>query len=349
MRFLPFHDIRQHKRVVVVDSRHPLALMLSHWRGAQNPTGLEDDTSTGIVLNAIRTRHDSLSYDWVSNNHFDIDGFLGVWAMLYPEKALVHESTLREAALIGDFREYNPAREGADAALKLVCWINHLEKTHFYQPFGEKDEARSCVPKYHYFLHRLAAFLDEPTRFEADWQEEYQMIQTHCQQLTRSEIDTDIRLLRVEAKEPLHYYALFGQSREADMVLSQYSGNRYELEYTYTSWVDTAHRLHFPRLHFDPLAQQFNQLEENGCWVGDSIMDTGPQLRLERKGDQLSKAARYAHPFEREIHASSINPTTFAKMIRDFYHEKLAFLSPMRKWTWAAMRSANEKVAKRMD
>jgi hypothetical protein len=43
-------------------------------------------------------------------------------------------------------------------------------------------------------------------------------------------------------------------------------------------------------------------------WVANSLTDTGPLLRLQRRGENLTKAQRYGHPFERPVYSSSIPP-----------------------------------------
>jgi hypothetical protein len=43
-------------------------------------------------------------------------------------------------------------------------------------------------------------------------------------------------------------------------------------------------------------------------WVANSLTDTGPLLRLQRRGENLSKAQRYGHPYERPIYSSAIPP-----------------------------------------
>ncbi|MEM8886851.1 MAG: DUF6687 family protein, partial [Bacteroidota bacterium] len=243
MEFLPFHEVKNHQEVVIVDSYFKGRSMLSHWRGAPIPDGLGDDSSTGIVLNAIKANHSSVKLPFVSNNHFDIDGFLGIWALLYPELALEHEALLREAALIGDFREWKIGSARSLEALKLCCWINSVERKRFYEPFGEKDEAASCVPKYAYFLPLLKDFLQEPHAFRQEWEEEFALILDQQELLeTKGQIERigELHIQIVKSPEPLHYYVLFQDSEQMDMVLSMYAGNRYELEYKYVSWVDTA-------------------------------------------------------------------------------------------------------------
>src|SRR5688572_18566784 len=136
--YLPFTDVKS-QPALIVDSMHPNGLVLSHWRGAPTPASVRGDTSADIVFNALHQQIPGLEQAAVTANHFDIDGFIGVWALLQPKVALAHEAVLREAARIGDFRELNLQRPESDLALKLVCWINAQETTLFYPPFGTVD------------------------------------------------------------------------------------------------------------------------------------------------------------------------------------------------------------------
>lgn len=88
-QFIPFSELKT-RPAIIVDSNHPNGLVLSHWRGAPTPASLKDDTSAGIVLNAIRVDYQGLDLTYVTANHFDIDGFVGVWSLLHPELAMEH-------------------------------------------------------------------------------------------------------------------------------------------------------------------------------------------------------------------------------------------------------------------
>jgi hypothetical protein len=340
--FLPFRQLTDHlDEVVVVDAHHAQAPTLSHWRGAQQFPDLHDDTSTDIVLNALKAGHPVIQRPYVTNNHFDVDGFLGVWSLFEPDLALAHEPALRQAATIGDFREYRPDSLGADLGLKLVCWLNAEERSQFYRPFAQKEEVETCVPKYAYFLPRMAEFLAQPDDFAEHWRPEYERVITDWQRMWRSgslvEIIRPLRMLVVRTPEPLHYYALFGPSRDCDMVLTMYHQQRYELEYKYTTWVDTETRLSFPRIDWQPLVEQLNERErEPATWTGDRIMDTGPMLRL--GGDALSKAERYDQPYRREILPSSWSPGQLLGTVKAFYQRAYRRVKPRKRWTWQEMR-----------
>lgn len=346
-QYLPYPAVRERDDVVVVDASHPQGYALSHWRGANDLADLHDDVSVGIVLKALQAGHPSAQLPWVTNNHFDVDGFLGVWSLVEPDLALSHANLLREAALIGDFREYHPNRADADQALKLVCWINTVEAREFYRPFGSRTEMTDSEAKYRYFIPRLAEVLQDLDAHRDDWQQEYERVKRDWNLLHPSaqghiEKHPDLRQQINRAPKPLHYYALFSDSADSDLVITLYPDQRYELEYKYTTWVDLASREVLPRVDLRPLAQRLNREERSGpTWVGDGITDTGPLLRLELQ--PLSKAERFAHPYQRPIHASSIAPEKWLAMVQEYFTQALQGVSPRARWTWDEMKAAVDR------
>jgi hypothetical protein len=230
--FIPFYDIKKYlHEVLVVDAHHPQGFDLSHWRGAPVPKNCEADTSTEIVLKAIQNKLPELDKKYISNNHFDIDGFLGVWAVFNPKEALQHYDLLTEMAQIGDFREINFAYAYWKKALKIVCWLNKEEADLFYPPFGAPEiaekEMEASVPKYIHFLEAFTKKVDLPTE-EIPETEEYKLVLNHLEKIDKQETVDDLRMHIAKAQEPLHYYALYSKSQSADIVMSIYPDNRYE-------------------------------------------------------------------------------------------------------------------------
>ncbi|HEX8330108.1 MAG TPA: DUF6687 family protein [Hymenobacter sp.] len=347
--FVPFAELRQQPTIVVDSVGLGAALTLAHWRGAATPPALRDDTSAGAALRALhRPETPGLAAQAVTANHFDVDGFVGVWSLLHPELALQHEELLRMVAVLGDFREVNWAHPLADDAMKLVCWLNAEEKARFYEPFGaparRRREDEASAEKFAWFLPRFAAVLQNPDDASAAWQPEYERIKTAVatleKQLAPRRSYPAISLVAIEAQEPLPYYALFGPTAGFDIVLSLYNGNRYELEYKYTTWVDLESRATLPRLALAPLVQRLNELETSGrTWAADGITDTGPLLRL--AGKKLTKAERYADPDGRPIYTSSISPETMEQEVVAFFQAGYAGVKARKYWTWPEMKAAS--------
>ncbi|MGY3090388.1 hypothetical protein ACVWYF_003443 [Hymenobacter sp. UYAg731] len=346
--FVPFAQLRQQPTIVVDSVGLGAVLTLAHWRGAATPPALRDDTSAGSVLRALhQPTTPGLAAAAVTANHFDIDGFIGVWSLLNPELALKHEVLLRMVAVLGDFREIDLAHPLAAAALKLGCWLNAEEKARFYEPFGapirRRREDEASAEKFDWFLPRFAEILQKPEAGRAAWQPEYDWVLraaaiAQSPQTTRRN-HPEIGLAVVNTPVPLPYYALFGPTAGYDIVLSQYEGNRYELEYKYTTWIDLASRPTLPRLALAPLVTRLNSLETSGrTWAADGITDTGPLLRL--TGKKLSKAERYADPDGRPIYPSSIAPEVMEREVVAFFRAGYAGIEAKKYWTWAEVKAA---------
>ncbi|MDU0371306.1 DUF6687 family protein [Hymenobacter endophyticus] len=348
--FVPFQQLRQQPTIVVDSTGLGASLTLAHWRGAATPDLLRDDTSAGSVLRALHQPTASgLKAEAVTANHFDIDGFVGVWALLNPELALRHEHLLRLVATLGDFREINWQDPLATHALQLVCWLNAEEKVRFYEPFGaparRRREDEASAEKFAWFLPRFAPVLADPETGRAAWEPEYTRVQEGVAIMhstaTTVQRYPKIGLTVVRTPEPLPYYALFGPTVGTDMVLSLYDEQRYEFEYKYTTWVDLESRPTLPRLPLDALTARLNALETTARrWTFDGITDTGPLLRL--SGKSLSKVQRYADPDQRPIYTSSIMPQQLEAEVVAFFRAGYASIEPKRYWSWAEIRAAGQ-------
>jgi len=347
--FVPFAQLRQQPTIVVDSVARGAALTLAHWRGAATLAALRDDTSAGSVLRALRQPETpGMEAVAVTANHFDIDGFIGVWSLLNPELALRNEEMLRLVAALGDFREIDFAHPLADHALKMVCWLNAEEKTRFYEPFGaparRRREDEASAEKFDWFLPRFVELLHNPENSRAAWQPEFERVKNAAallrEQPTQPNCYPEIGLAVIQTATPLPYYALFGATAGFDIVLSLYDGHRYELEHKYTTWVDLESRPTLPRLSLAPLAARLNELETGGqTWAADGITDTGPLLRLAGP-HKLGKAQRYADPDGRPIFASSLTPEQMEREVVAFLRQGYAGIQPKKYWTWAEVKAA---------
>ncbi|MBA9076226.1 DUF6687 family protein [Rufibacter quisquiliarum] len=352
--YLPFPELKK-TPAVVVDSFHPNGLVLSHWRGAPVPDELREDTSAGMVLQALKQDWPELKkYHRATANHFDIDALVGVWALLNPVLAGQHEELLRQVAIIGDFRELNLSAPHAEEALQLVCWINAEEKSRFYPPFGayelEENEVVASIPKFEFFLQAFTEVLLHPQEYRTLWQPEFEQVMQRHAQMHGPETNLTalpaLGLVVLETPEPVHYYALFSRTAGFDIVLACYQDQRYEVECKYTTWVDIASRPTLPRPDLRPLARHLNSLETSGrSWAADGPTDTGPLLRLQ--GQELSKAQRYGNPQERPVYSSSLTPAQMVREVSAFLEEVFREVKPKKYWTWAEVREFNLNSTKK--
>ncbi len=99
------------------------AIDLSHWSGNHTPARFKRDTSTESALAYAAAAGTDASLDVVTNNHFDVDGVLGVFALLDPDTALRHAGVMVAAAEVGDFDEWPADERGLrlNAAIEQLC------------------------------------------------------------------------------------------------------------------------------------------------------------------------------------------------------------------------------------
>src|SRR5881409_1929421 len=145
-------------------------LNLSHWPGNRSPPHLKADTSTQMALKLAR---DPGRADWlrgvslVTNNHFDTDGLLSVYAVLRPDEALRHEKTLVQAARTGDFGEFTTAD-----ALKfdsVVTAFDDEQRSPIASEIrGRRDHERYQIV-YDRLLERLPGLLAEAAVYKDLW------------------------------------------------------------------------------------------------------------------------------------------------------------------------------------
>lgn len=252
-RIITFTDYSDDTTALCVDCRHPTAPNLTHHRGSNTPAGLRADTSTEIVVLAVSTKHTILRQSTqVTCNHFDADGLCAVWAAVESQRALSARDLLVECARLGDFRELDLSSPTGRGALVFNVWLNAAESKHFWRPFHEKCEKGKNSKKFRWFLPRCGAALeaaaryggatddeaasaalaalrlDAPSQFDA----EFNRVLRDASDLAESPYGGPRRwdalgLVVLHPPQPLHYYALFGQTAGYDVVATIYPGRRY--------------------------------------------------------------------------------------------------------------------------
>ncbi len=273
------------------------------------------------------------------------------------------------------------------AALRLCAWINSVERTLFTRPF-EGNEHRESARKYAHFLPLVADALNavEPragsTADADDAAAERSGLRLGDAEVARV-LDGVTRLYGtgsegnpretwdhlgvcvVRCESPVHYYALFSLATDADVVVSIYSGGRYEVECKYTGFVDYRSRATWPRVNLRPLANGLNASDaavtRRGSrlrWDVAGFTDPGPVLRLDdvRPGEKLTRAERYGSPDERRIHVSALAPEAFLGTVRAFFEHAArgarAHLGvtdddariARRGWSWRETHELNAKI-----
>src|SRR3954452_8795108 len=119
MRFVPYPALGDTPNVIVDGSgTASTVLTLSHWPGSSVPDVLAADLSAEIAVKYLEHPELHVAADVVSNNHFDEDGLMGVFALVDPEFALAHRDLVVDVARAGDFG-WTRGRGAARAAFAI--------------------------------------------------------------------------------------------------------------------------------------------------------------------------------------------------------------------------------------
>jgi hypothetical protein len=161
-----------------------------------------------------------------------------------PALALTHERLLREAAKIGDFRELTLSEPWQYEALRVVCWLNTVERDLFYKPFestiSAADGEEDGDGKFTHFLVAFEGVLRDPADPMVQQQSaaEYdRVVREYGEIHGGGEVQREeaLGLVLVRTPQPGHYYSLFSATHGSDIVLACYAGGRFELEIKYTT------------------------------------------------------------------------------------------------------------------
>ncbi|MET0622512.1 MAG: DUF6687 family protein [Pyrinomonadaceae bacterium] len=295
MRFEFYHEGLAGERLLSVDGTVDGALHLSHWEGNTTPEELRADTSTEIALNfAGWPRRD----EWargvrvVTNNHFDADGVLSVWAVLNGERALGLRDELISAAEAGDFSEFPNERAVRVAVLlqggdnPFVPGVNSPLVTHLAGG-AEVDEGRA----YKLVLPEVERVLTRTDEYEPLWREGWGFIERGLDSFARGrsrvEEDAESRLSVVTLAPELYgpegfdparhatpYTAVAHNARGEIFLVATPTGGgwSYRIDRPYYSWAETYTRPRVARRDFAPLVERLNELEGaagGGAWKSD--------------------------------------------------------------------------------
>src|SRR3954467_11194441 len=100
MRSLPYQELSPSSPNIIVDgAAGPGTLLtLSHWPKSGTPAALKRDTSAEIAFAYVDAPSLHVPAEIVSNNHFDEDGLIGIYALVDTANALKNRALLADAA-----------------------------------------------------------------------------------------------------------------------------------------------------------------------------------------------------------------------------------------------------------
>jgi hypothetical protein len=334
MRYIPFGPELDNTPNIIVDGRgnDATVLVLSHWPRNKTPAELKADTSTGIVINYARSPEREryrAGAEAVSNNHFDVDGLMSMWATLNPDEALDRADALIATGECGDFDRWS-----GELPTKVTCALYGLENgpgSPFRGKLPGKDYLERTAFLYQKTLPVVRELFDDIDHFEQHWRAQYDRVQADRELFERGEATVqevpELDLAIFELPRQVHDMALYERTTCSRVALHIVE-HRYQVRYRYESWVELQSRQPPPRVDLQPFADLLQTFEGNaGEWVADDVQQ--PLSRLRLRGPEGS-----ASP-------SSVTPGLFMRLLMQFLSDNASNAALL----WSPHTADNEYLA----
>lgn len=294
MRYKPYHKLAGIPNIVV-DGRgnESTRLTLSHWPGNDTPSEFKADLSAQILFNYLDSRDATAAseVEFVTNNHFDEDGLVSLYALLNPSDAQSRKQFLINVAGAGDFGVCQD-RDAARVSFLLSAWtlpeLSPLHEDIFKLTYPEQTAVL-----YEELLVRLPNIIDHIDRLERYWLPEDTLFATSENQIASGRItieeheEEDLAVVRLGNdadttcpwSQLVHQMSVHNRTERTRILLT--SDKRHELYYRYETWVDFQSRKLRPRVDLSPLAQQLSLMENGKArWQYDGNDHITPRLHL---------------------------------------------------------------------
>jgi hypothetical protein len=279
--YAPFGDTLDVPNVVVDGSANrSTVLTLSHWPGTDCPRELQADLSAEMAYRYLDEgghRHGDTTV--VTDNHFDEDGLVAMFALVDPATALAQRELLVDVARAGDFGCFHD-RRAARMSMVITAWASRLD----------------TVDAYRYALPRLGGLRAQLHDLRDLWAEEDELLTAGDRALDSGEArieqhpEVDLAVVTTTRPQPLHEMAV--HNRTPHLRVAYVRGRHLELTYRYETWVRLRSRTPMPRVDLVGLAERLTALEPDGVeWRADPVDSLTPRLApVTESGSDLDPA-----------------------------------------------------------
>ncbi|MDJ0768220.1 MAG: hypothetical protein QNJ12_05475 [Ilumatobacter sp.] len=291
---------------VVVDGspNESTVLALTHWPGIAQPPGMARDLSAQMAFAYLDEPVPHPSAEVVTNNHFDQDGLVSIFALVEPEAALHHRALLIDVAAAGDFATYRDRR--AARTSMALSQLASAETSLSYSDFSDQ--------LYRELLPELLPMVLHNDRCQELWRDEDEALTESEAAIATGRVtiderpDLDLAVVTIPAAEPsrsghrfggdgfegIHPMALHNATERFRVITVH--GRRYRYVDRYETWVQFRSRRVLPRIDLRPLADELTAMERSSVtWRAGAPQALTPEL---------------AHDGE-----SSLEPETFVGLV----------------------------------
>ena len=259
-------------------------LNLSHWPGNSTPSHLKRDLSTGIALAFMeldREERSSLTAGCtaLTNNHYDTDGVLAMFALTRPEEAIPRAEAMLACAAAGDLFAL-PSEEAFCVDLVVTHMADPLRSPLDLGGLCDRDRYERATAE---LLEQLPALLDgDLEAYSTLWEPELGRLRKDLALLESSALDElvhlDLAVWTVPAGGDPGRHALWGRSgMDRQLVLAPGpEGTTARMLLGTRSWFDLVSKKPQPRPDLPALAVHLN--ERAAGWQHQSPDGASPEL-----------------------------------------------------------------------
>jgi hypothetical protein len=275
-----------------VDGLVPTSIHFSHFKGNKTPPKYKADTGTEICLKvAADSSFDRERVPICTNDHYDTDGVLSVWAMCIPEDALLEKDMSIRAAEAGDFYHYST--DEAFCVDATIEGYRHAPNSPYRATVATLDEAGADGYVYQKLSHMLPDLWQDLDKHKFLWEKPLADLHRDFDAFKAKQFSVkehwDDWLSVIEGPYRPHPMAVdrFCQGRVFLLASPgpEGKGTSFAVDYAYYSWADTPGREKVEWVDLAPLAAALNGRDTGGgAW----------QTQWQGQGD--TSVLRYAGP-----------------------------------------------------
>jgi len=276
-RFIGYDESLAVPNIVIDGSpNEATVLTLTHWPGLVQPSGTDVDTSAEMAFAYLDEPPEHEPAGVVTNNHYDQDGAVGLFALINPSAALAHRELLVDLARAGDFGTYR-YRNAARASMVLSAFADPMRS-----PLSDRltgDDNADTVIIYEAVLSQLIDIVSDPAPYHNLWDAEDEVLSASEDDIAQGRVnitehpDLDLAVVEVDADQPARLGHRFGHMQVGPVHpmaihnttdrsrLLMLHRDRYSYIDRYETWVQFRSRTPPQRVDLRPLADSLTASE----------------------------------------------------------------------------------------
>jgi len=287
MKYYPFGPdlcIRPH---IMVDSASVTGtiLELSHWPGNKTPNEIKADTSAEICIKFLQSdlwdQYRNIDTVSVSNDHYDVDGLLSLWSLIYPNEALEKSNLIIDTATCGDFDKFT-----THEAVKINMALDFLEARYTQPRIASSNWSTEQITQFIYsnLLDEVNVLLDDIENYQPLWHKSFDIFEKDRQLFDAGKFtiveNSYLDYAVVNGPKHLHPY-LVNAATNCSLIVSSQDNRDLFSYYRYESFVEMISRKVNPRIYQASLIYDLNEIEKShGTWASEDIVTAHPRLKF---------------------------------------------------------------------